>query len=399
MLTRRAFLIGCSGSAVTAACSFAPRDAKDLVRSFDATEADDTGWLQQALDKGGRITLETDRIYKVSAQYGARAALFIGSDTFLDLNGATLELIPNQRCTLLAQRGGGRVKNVRIVNGRIGGNGARQPADFRRDIGITPTLYLMDCDGVELRDLEMRDTYMYAVYARGNGGVVENLSIEDAIGGGIHLDGAQWRIDKVKVRNVTYFERVNCQGNPFIVSLRDSEIGSIYCENYGFGVKLQDGCENITVDSIEAVGGPNNNDFLVKIQGKKDNNVEHVNRNIRIGSIVARNGPHSGLYIIYSDGVQIASYRGEDNGRARPPDTKNGADVLIIDSDNVLFGELHVTGFYDYGLWLHDKTRRVSAESVIMKAANAGHTRPVVVRSGVAVLGGVEYPPGNWMVQ
>lgn len=399
MLTRRAFLVGCSGSAITAACGFASRYAVGPAGSLSYAEPDDTRWLQEALDGGGTVTLKKDRIYRVSAQHGARAALFIGSDTFLDLAGATLELAPNQRCAMIARRPGGHVRNIRIANGTIVGNGARQPADFRRDIGITPTLYLMECDQLALHDLMMRDTYMYALYAWGNDGVINNLTVTDAIGGGIHLNGARWRIDQIRVRNVSYFDPVNCTGNPFIVSLRDSAIGRVYCENYGFGVKLQDGCENVTVDSIEAVGGPNNNDFLVKIQGKKDTNVEHVNRNIRIGSIVARNGPNSGLYIIYSDGVEIASYRGENNGRSRPPDAKNGADILIIDSDHVRFGELHVTGFYEYGLWLHDKTGRVSAESVNMKAASAGPTRPVVVRGGVAALGGVEYAPGNWMVQ
>lgn len=397
MLTRRAFLIGCSGSAVTVACGPAYRNG--LAGSLGDVEADDTGWLQKALDKGGHITLETDRICKVSAQHGARAALFIGSDTFLDLAGATLELAPNQRCAMIAHRPGSRVRNIRIANGTIVGNGARQPADYRRDIGITPTLYLMDCDNLELRDLDMRDTYMYAVYAQGNGGVVEGLSIEDAIGGGMHLDGAQWRIDKVRVRNVTYFERANCQGNPFIVSLRNSEIGSIYCENFGFGVKFQDGCENLTVGSIEAVGGPNNDDFLVKIQGKKERTVERINRNIRIGSIVARNGPKSGLYIIYSDGVEISSYRGENNGRSRPMDAKNGADVLIIDADNVRFGDLYAKGFHRYGLWLHDKTGRVSAEAARLEAAEASNSRPVAVRSGVAVLNGDAYPPGDWSLQ
>ena len=391
MMTRRLFILG-TGSAV-AALAIGCQSKQGRTES-EWPFPDDTAWLQTALDRGGHVTLNHGQVYRVSARPGERAALRIGSDTYLDLGGATLELAPNQRCAMIAQRSDvGRIRNVRIGNGVIVGNGTRQPVDFRSNIGITPTLYLMGCDGLELRNLEMRDTYMYAVYARGDGGVIDNLSIENAIGGGVHLNGARWHIDNVKVHNVTFFERVNCQGNPFIVSLRDSKIGSIYCKNYGFGVKFQDGCENITVDSIEAIGGPNNNDYLVKIQGKKGKAKNLPNRNIRIGNIIARNGPYSGLYIYYSEGVNIASYRGENNGRSYILDVKNRADVLIIDSDNIHFGKLRATGFPTHGLWLHDKTGRVSADLLELQAAGSSNANPVVIFSGTAVLGGTEYRP------
>lgn len=388
MLTRRAFLIGCGGGAVTAACGFAYRNG--LAGSLGDIEADDTGRLQRALNKGGDVTLEKDHIYKVSAQHGARAALFIGSDTFLNLAGATLVLAPNQRCALLAQRGGGRVSNIRIANGTIVGNGTRQPVDFRHDIGITPTLYLVDCDHLELHDLVLRDTYMYAIYARGNDGVANNIVVTDAIGGGIHLDGARWRIDGIRVRNVSYLESVNCTGNPFIVSLRDSEIGRVYCKNFGFGVKFQDGCENLTVTSVEAIGGSNNNDYLVKIQGKNDSGKNRPNRNIKIDRIISRNGPLSGLYIYHSTDVEIGSYHGEANGRSdNALDIKNRADILIIDSDQIHFGELKAIDYPRHALWLHDRAGLVTAERVVMESRISRENNPVVIRDGRAVLAGI----------
>ena len=391
MMTRRLFILGTSSA--VAALAIGGQSKQGRAES-EWPFPDDTAWLQTALDRGGHVTLNNGQVYRVSARTGERAALRIGSDTYLDLRGATLELAPNQRCAMIAQRSDvGRIRNVRIGNGVIVGNGTRQPADYRPGIGITPTLYLMGCDGLELQNLEMRDTYMYALYAQGDGGVIDNLSIENAIGGGVHLDGARWHIDNVKVHNVTFFERVNCQGNPFIVSLRDSKIGSVYCKNYGFGIKFQDGCENITVDSIEAIGGPNNNDYLVKIQGRKDEANNRPNRNIRIGNIIARNGPYSGLYIYFSEGVNIASYRGENNGRSYTLNTKNRADVLIRDSDNIHFGTLRAAGFPRHGLWLHHKTGRVSADLLELQAAGNSNANPVVIRSGTAVLGGTEYRP------
>jgi hypothetical protein len=146
------------------------------------------------------------------------------------------------------------------------------------------------------------------------------------------------------------------------------------------------------VESIEAIAGPNNYlhpDYLVKIQGKKERNMEWRNRNIRIGSITSRNGPCSGLYTYCSERVEIGSYFGEKNGQSRPVNTKNGADVLIIDSDHIRFDRLRAGGFPRYGLWLHDRTGRVVANQVEMRGVETGEGNTVVVRSGVAVLGGV----------
>lgn len=300
-------------------------------------------------------------------------------------------LVPNQRCSLLVCRGGVPVRNMRIANGIIDGNGANQPPDYRPDIGITPTLYLMNCKALELRDLIIRDAYMYAVYTRAHNGVIDNLDIDGAIGGGIHVDGEGWHIDKVRVRNVSYFEEVSCQGNPFIVSLRNSSVGRVRCENYGFGVKFQDGCENLIVDSVEAIGGQNNNDYLVKIQGNKNSSPNRPNRNIKIARIEARKGPYSGLYLYYSFGVQIGSYLGKANGQAAPLDLKNSADVLVIDADGIHFSELGAFEYSHHALWLHEGSGQVTADRVVMKSSRSPYTTPIMVRQGMALLAGTEY--------
>lgn len=387
-MKRRYFIAGASAAAASLVWGL-DRTRGDAAAAEE--HADDTARLQAALNRGGHVTLERGRRYRVRAPAGAKTALVINSDTFLDLAGAILELAPSQHCSLIATPGGGRNRNIRISGGDIVGNGKRQPVKLRPSVGITPTFYLMNVERLELRDLQMRDTYMYAVYAQGDDGTVANLKIENAIGGGIHLNGSRWRIGKVNVRNVTFFDPVNCTGNPFIVSLRDSKVDSVQCENYGFGVKFQDGCENVTVNSILAIGGDNNfknGDFLVKIQGMNDSRGKRLNRGIRIGSIVARNGPNTGLYIIHSDGVDIASYQGENNGRLQQKDAKYGADVLIIASDNVHFGALRVQGYSRHGLWIHDKVGRFTADTVDIGGAKEIGAVPMVFRSGSVVIGG-----------
>ena len=392
MLTRRAFLVAGVSGVIGSACGLRYGTGKSSPSLGTQKSEDDTAHLQLLLDQGGTISLERGRIYRVSGQPGAKAALFIGSDTFLDLAGATLELAPNQRCPMITLRPG-RISNVRIANGTIVGNGARQPTDLRPN-GISElasTLHLIGCDGLELRNLTMRDTYMYAAYVVGNDGIVDNVDIMNAIGGGIHINGAGWSIDKVRVRNVSHFEPVYTTGNPFIVALRNSEIGSIYCENYGFGVKFQNGCENVTVGSIEAVGGSNNNDYLVKIQGTNSPGKNRPNRNIKIGRIISRNGPLSGLYIYHSTDVEIGSYHGEANGRSdNALNIQNGADILIIDSDQIHFGELKAIDYPRHALWLH-RAGLVTAERVVMESRISRENSPVVIRDGRAVLAGVEH--------
>ena len=147
------------------------------------------------------------------------------------------------------------------------------------------------------------------------------------------------------------------------------------------------------MDSIEAIGGPNNNDYLVKIQGKLDAENDRPNRNLRIRSISARNGPNSGLYVYYSEDVEVGSYRGENNGTSRPWNAKNGADVLIVHSDDIRFAELRAKGFPRYGLWLHDKTGQVSADRVEFMSALDASGDPIVIKSGKAMLGGIGYLP------
>lgn len=107
-----------------------------------------------------------------------------------------------------------------------------------------------------------------------------------------------------------------------------------------------------------------------------------------------RNGPASGLYIIYSDGVDIASYQGENNVRSQQKDAKNGADVLVIDADHVHFGALRVIGFSGYGLWLHDKVGQFSADTMESEGAKEVDAVPMVLGSasmsfGRARIGGV----------
>ena len=332
--------------------------------------------------------MDSTRHYRLAPIGNALAALTIRSDTFLNLAGASIELTPGCHSSLVASERHAETHNVRISGGEIVGNGTQQPRDLISGRGITPTFYFPKCDGLELSDLQMRDTNMYAVHATGDDGVVRNVKVDGAIGGGVHLSGARWRIGEIDVRNVVFLNAELCEGNPFIVSLRDSAIGRVRCENFGYGVKLQDGCSNVTIDSITAVGGPNNEPHpnpLVKIQGMNDARGRRFNQHLRIKSITTQGGSISGLYVIYSEDVQIDRYSGRDNCHLPYRNPAYLADVLLLESADIRFGLLEGNEVRNCGLWIDKKAERISVDNLKLTTARPNAKSQLIRSSSVRI--------------
>ena len=366
-------------------------------------KTDDTRAIQRALDRGGKVVGQPGKVYLVyRSLMNLKTALLVRSNTMIDLNGSTLKLANAQNCSLIATEHFldkmARTEGISIQNGVIDGNSTNQSGDVTSTLGFLPTFYFTNSDRTRITNITIKNAYMYGVYASGNDGFVEGLKITDALGGGIHVDGQRWWFDRIFVHNVKYFEDINTQGNPFIVNITDSQIGRIYCENYGFGVKFQDGCQNVQVDSITAVGGINNwskGDFLVKIQGKK----EKRNRNIKVNRIISREGGKAGLYIIYSDDVSIGDYIGNNNGKSCSTDFKNCADVLIIDSSGIKFHSLNSQNGQYAGLWLHDNSGNVRIENLSIDTENAKYLHPVIHTAGILTVDNLLIIANNWSRQ
>jgi hypothetical protein len=203
------------------------------------------------------------------------------------------------------------------------------------------------------------------------------------------LSGARWRIDDIDVHDVSFVNVDVCEGNPFIVNLTDSAIGRVRCENFGFGVKLQDGCRNVTVDSITAVGGPNNEPHpnpLVKIQGMNDARGRRLNQHLRIKRITTQGGSVSGLYVIYSEDVQIDHYSGRDNCHLPYRNPAYLADVLLLDSTNIRFGLLEGYEVRHCGLWVDKKAQQIAVENLKLTTARSD-ARPQLIQSSSVKIG------------
>ncbi len=307
----------------------------------------DTAELQSLLDTGGNITLDKHRVYVVSGPRGGFSkALTVRSNTNLNLNLATIKLADDQQCGLLGQDQSRKLANVAIYKGTLDGNGAKQSDVFPSVNDWYPTVWFSRSDNVSLRQLSLEDTYFYSLYNTGDNCSLQDISVVDAIGGGIWLNGDNWTIGDIAGKNVSYWEENYTTGNPFIVNLKNSAIGHLHFENFGFGVKFQGGCRNVAVKSIEAVAGPNNYRketkwWLVKIQGE---NLPRWNDGIKIDKIICRGGPRSGLYIWNSRNVHIGKYVGVDNGKFEPVHLEHGSDCFILSGDNIHFDEFISTG-------------------------------------------------------
>lgn len=364
---------------------------------------DSTDELQSLLDAKNNVKLERNSQYIVSCRPNTEArhnaALYISSDTSLDLNGSTIILSEDQNCTVIGRLGlrvvdgDPPLSNISVVNGTVVGSGHYQSQIY---LGWAPTIDLFDCDNLVLGDLVINDAYQHAIYSRGNYCQLYDVVVNGSVGSGLHLSGDSWTIGDVDVFDVRNFAIDVANGNPFIVALTNSTIGFVKCFNFGFGVKFQNGCENLQVRSVVAVAGPNNfangqtdvSDFLVKIQGFQDPVQPLINRNIQIDSIIAQGGPFSGLYIFFSEDVRIGSYRGINNGQDPNQDALYRSDIVTIDANDMTFDKVRAEGFHQFSLNMHTGNGTLVCPDF---AVDRDLAPTIVVTSGKAILNGVDY--------
>lgn len=348
---------------------------------------DETASLQQLLDKGGVVRLKAGATYHVRALPGAASALYIGAGTTLDLNGATLKLLGPDAASVLALRPGtSRARDIKVTDGTIDGSANVLTLPTGGRATWVPTISMNGCDGAGLHNLHFRDAFIYAAYVQGHQGQVTNVTVDGAMGGGLHITGDEWHCDGINVRNVSRLYKDAAEGNPFIVNLKRSTVGEIRCLNFGFGVKFQDGCEDVRVRRVLAIGGANSADYLVKIQGKRDSGKNQPNRRIVVDSIEAINGPASGLYIYHSQGVTIGSYSGFGNGRGPTHSEMNHADILVYRSTDVNLQSVASVGAGGPPIWLHDECGDVHVDALRV-STKAGMGGSPVVRSGRLAVG------------
>lgn len=316
-------------------------DGQINIKSGGATgngSADDAAAIQAVLDTGVNVIGDsTNDVYlvglskKLVAPY--RTALIIHSGQRLNLNGATLRIKPGCNCSAIMNealiKSGPPDTGISILGGVIDGNVQSQHITNIDDqkTQFSPTLYLGNITSSKLQTLKVINYYSSGIYFIQPAGQknldnsLNDIVVDTGKGTGIALNGDAFSGNNLQILNTEAFMSGNnevyywgAHPNSMTFTGNNSTFGDIYYKNCIRGLKIQDGSTNIAIRKVTADGVVD--EFGLKIQGNKiDDKTIHYNDKIMIDTVVAQNNNFSGLYIIWSKGVQIKSYIGTNNGK------------------------------------------------------------------------------------
>ena len=280
----------------------------------------DTAALQAALNTLKTVVGKPGATYLLSKAAGTTRCILWKSGMRWDGNGSTPKLANNQQpCSLIqaeyATAGGATVSNT-MLKGRFDGNTANQGTITPGGSWFTPTIDMRNVSASEF-DVEVLNGHLAGFYAQGTTYAFDNranqIRVKTARGYGVSLGGTGWQIDRIVVEATEHDDALvaDLQGNGFIINGSDHQVGEVALKNCGWGVKVQDGATRVDIASIRNVSGANTKDNpAVKIEGQ----VGLRNSGITLGRVYTNGFNSNGLYIVYSDGVSVGSYRGKGNG-------------------------------------------------------------------------------------
>jgi hypothetical protein len=313
--------------------------------------ADDTAAIQAALNTLKEVRGQPGKTYLVRRVAGTRYCIRWQSGMRWVGCGSTIKLADNQYvssvgCSVIMSDGvdpsPATITTDTFFDGTVDGNSANQGAIVASGNWFTPTIYVNKIARTNW-NVRISNGHVLAFYTTGNATNIYDNTLQATVygsaGGGVSLQGTRWNIPYVSVRDTPYLNNSGAQGNPFVADITDSTIGRIWASNYGYGIKFQGDCSNITVDSIIALQGAGTSsqkDRAVKFQG--DGVVG--NKNINVGTIMADGFDVNGLYIYNCDNITIGSYIGNLNGQNASLSTSDRADVYIIDSNELTINSL-----------------------------------------------------------
>lgn len=332
---------------------------------------DDTVAIQNALDSLTEVRGRPGATYLVRRKAGKRYCLLWKSNYRWIGNGSVIKLANNEYvfsvgCSVFMTLGVDDVPATITTNtyfeGIVDGNYQNQGAVVAAGNFFTPTIYVNKIANTEW-DVTVRNANVLGFYTTGsNSEIYDNrlrARIEASNGGGISLNGTRWQVSEVYAKDILWVDNNSVQGNPFIVSITDSNVGQIYAENFGYGVKFQNGCENVTIGQIVAkqgAGSSSQKDRGVKFQGT----TATPNRNISVGNIVVQGMQPGGLYIYECDRITIGSYIGSGNGSSASYSENDRCDAYIVDSNDVSINSLTVEGCGQYPLITQTDSNNIS---------------------------------------
>jgi hypothetical protein len=332
---------------------------------------DDTVALQAALDTLNEVRGKPGATYLVRRKAGKRYCLLWKSNMRWVGNGSVIKLanseyVSSVGCSVLMTLGVDDAPATITTNtyfeGIVDGNYQNQGTITVAGNFFTPTVYVNKIANTEW-DITVRNGNVLAFYTTGSSAEIYDnrlrARVEASRGGGVSLNGTRWQVSEVYAKDILWVDNNSVQGNPFIATISDSNVGQIYAENFGYGVKFQDGCENVTIGQIVAkqgAGSSTQKDRGVKFQGTSAT----PNKNISVGNIVVQGMQPGGLYIYETDRITIGSYIGSGNGTNGSLGENDRVDTYIVDSNDVVISSLTVEGCGQYPLITQNDSNNIN---------------------------------------
>lgn len=345
---------------------------------------DDTAALQEAIDyaaaRGLKIESLPNKEYKVSivgtTRYDLNSShntsdysLLVPDNTDIDFNGSKLVNRDFDYCSLLTNEGLRNTPkttndNIRIVNLGTRGNinvgyKSNRYNPHINFVGVT-NLHL---DGIDNKDgldvgtriLKVDDFYIGSVRVfnfKGSG-----------LYAGIWKEGGEdtrchnGHIEYLYTEDLYETDMVTAS-NSLIATLVNVSIGTVSAVNCSWGTKIQNDSENVTIGTSIFNGGELSTvNSGLRIQGVS--NTQSA-RNIVVGKVISHNCGGPGLYVQYSDSVEIGEYVGENNG-------KLGYTDVWLHRKHIKIGSISVSNAASGGVQLRDGSFDIDIGSITLK--------------------------------
>jgi hypothetical protein len=306
---------------------------------------DCTTLIQAALNSGYKRVVGTPGTtyivsYAGSQTVGATAqryCLNIPTGVVFDLNGATIKMAAASNASPIMLFG---TTDSSVINGVIDSNKTNQTTPATGEIA---SIYAYNNTRLNINNIKAINNRMYAGrFLNNTGGYFTNLWATDSDGDGWNFGNSTYKnvecfIDNIYAEACTASYGGGFQGNGFILTGTNVNVGKVTTKSCAGGLKVQDDSSDINVNSLIFIGPTNGTaNSGVKVQG---NGAGLQPKRIKIGSVNVTNAYGNGLFISDVISAEVSQYHGYLNGTGAGA---TGSDKNDVDLSIPTLGRLYI---------------------------------------------------------
>jgi hypothetical protein len=281
---------------------------------------DDTAAIQSALNSGNKsIKLKPGQTYivsysgtKVVSATSQRYCILVPDGVDFDLNGAILKQAAGSNASVLMLYS---VTDTTVRSGTLDGNKTNQTTPATGEIA---NIYAYGCTRPSIYGVKAINCRMYAGrFLANTNSFFYNLICTDSDADGWNFGNSTYKnvegfIDGIYAEACTAIYGGAFQGNGFVLTGTNMNVGRVTTKNCAGGAKVQDDASDINIASMIFIGGANGTvNSGVKIQG---NGAGLQPKRVKISNVNVSNAYGNGLFVSDVISAEITNYHGVSNG-------------------------------------------------------------------------------------